>query len=224
MKEAFFIVGLFLLSVKGNAQTDQWRIGLDAGFNVGYLIDIASTSNLKPENFGLHAGLGIQYKLNHLFKLRTGLYYSELNNINEIYSIISFNNDIDTSLATTHFSYLKMPLTTRMSFGNQFRVNVVLGGYAAVLLNQYDRYEKSRFFLDEKINNMDFYKSFDFGLIGGMGLSYEIKKKYVVSIEQRYDLGIYDIAQEVPNQMQITFPRTYTAATLLGLWINIGKE
>ncbi len=91
-------------------------------------------------------------------------------------------NDLKINVAQ-RFYYLDLPLTAKYLFryDKPFRILVQGGGFGGFLMYaendfQFDQYASGRDFKLLKLNSTDRMKSFNFGVVGGLGAYYKIGK------------------------------------------------
>jgi hypothetical protein len=191
----------------------QFFVGVEGGPNLNYL----TTSNAS-EPFtqydgmhGLNIGIPVGYQFFDWLALETAPTYIQKN-----YDIV--RTGFFTGVYQKNYNkYLQLPLNLRFSFGGkEIRGFVDLGGYAAYwmsgrikgveanILNEVDTaydtvnptsilgenygysYNQSYPFNSTKDNRLEL------GLIGGAGVSYELKRMYTFYVEGRYFRAMTD--------------------------------
>lgn len=134
---------------------------------------------------GISVGAGARYSLLDWFSTQAELLYA------------TRGSDVDMggdTIGTFYFTYLELPVLARVRYpfsGDAVRPRLsiyALGGPSVSLLIGAER--------EDGAGRSDLEKSalhtFDLGLIGGLGVAWEITPDWVVSFEARYDRGFTD--------------------------------
>lgn len=102
------------------------------------------------------------------------------------------------------FTYIQLPVMTHIYFGSQkFRGFVNLGPSVSFMLqdkitsnfNYRNTSEVTNFPQDRRTQQLDLavYRKFDYGITGGGGIEFRMRRKYSFMIEARYYFGIANV-------------------------------
>jgi len=186
MKKHIFkysIIALFIafaLPFNAKAQTGErvWSIGLEAGPNFskhGWDLD---ETNFKT---GFVVGGNLTYSVLNTYGVTGKLLYAQKG--------AELNNTKST------LNYVEIPVVGRLFFNKEgpFRPNLFAGPSFGFLTGV-----KSQSGSGERVtvnNYKDTYKTFDFGITGGLGLNYEIAPETRILVDFRYTYGLSDISK-----------------------------
>jgi hypothetical protein len=196
MKKHIFrysIIALFIafaLPFSAKAQTGEriWSIGLEAGPNFskhGWDLD---ETNFKT---GFLVGGNLTYSIRDTYGFTGKLLYAQK------------GAELNSTKST--LNYVEIPIVARLFFNKQgpFRPNFFAGPSFGFLTGV-----KSQTGNGDKVtvdNYKDTFKTFDFGLTGGLGLNYEIAPETRLLVDFRYTYGLSDVsksnASSVNNQV-----------------------
>lgn len=122
------------------------------------------------------------------------------------------------NIGTFYFTYLELPVLARVPFpfqGDTIRPPLsgyaLLGASASYLIGAENVDGAGRNDLDKNALH-----TFDFGVIGGLGVAWEVTPEWVVSLEARYDQGLFEPFSNAPANA----PETTNRAFLLTLGID----
>ncbi len=180
----------FALPFNAKAQTGErvWSIGLEAGPNFSKHGWDADDTNFKT---GFLVGGNLTYSVRNTYGFTGKLLYAQ--------------KGAEQGNAKSTLNYVEGPSVGRFFFNKEgpFRPNIFAGpsfGFLTGVKGQVGNGNKET--LD---NYKDFYKTFDFGLTGGLGLNYEIAPETRILVDFRYTYGLSDIsksnASSVNNQV-----------------------
>lgn len=180
----------FALPFTAKAQTGErvWSIGLEAGPNFAKHGWDLNETNFKT---GFLIGGNLTYSIRNTYGFTGKLLYAQKG--------AELNNTKST------LNYVEIPIVARMFFNKQgpFRPNIFAGPSFGFLTDV-----KSRTGNGDRVtvdNYKDTFKTFDFGLTGGLGLNYEIAPETRLLLDFRYTYGLSDIsksnASSVNNQV-----------------------
>jgi Outer membrane protein beta-barrel domain len=154
------------------------RAGIKGGLNISnlYLNDVTDEN----ARLGLHAGIYGQLVSSDVFALQTELLFSTKGS-HAKYSDGAFQQEVKYNL-----NYLDLPVLAVFKIGELVELHA--GGYASYLLNANISYSGDLANgLDEV--DQDNLKSFDYGLVGGVGFNFGN-----IQIGARYNLGLVELA------------------------------
>jgi len=92
-----------------------------------------------------------------------------------------------------HFDYLSLPLLFKVSLGNKIKVFANTGPCFSYMMNQslYFKPKSGKVYkLDGETND---FKSYDLGILFGLGMSIPIRDRFLFSVEIRDNLGLMGI-------------------------------
>ena len=188
----------------------QWSLGLRGGWTYNNVT--RSNSGRIDETFssqsGFEAGIQASYSFTQWFALRADLSYMQrshrmdrnLNYLEPVYT--KYRN-----------SYLMLPLMADFSFGGEkLRGHALLGGYAGYWLQSHVKgktYWMTDYYVyfndfdeNREFNNED--RRFTAGLVGGIGLSYDIADHWSLNLDALY---YYDLVSFRKGYEHLSDPR-----------------
>ena len=203
-KKMFAMLGISALLCVTKVHA-QLYVGVEAGANRNYLITNASDKpffGYQPSN-GYSIGIPVRYQFPSL---------SWFGGIEAIPTYVQKNYRIQRTEAysgeyqQTDNNYLELPVVAQFRFGGKLNKHqslygiLNLGGFAGYWLNghvqgttlspmdlvNYQTYDESYTFNSTRDNR------FEYGGIAGVGLQYVLNKKYVISVEGRYNATMSD--------------------------------
>ena len=169
----------------------QWSFGVKAGVACS-TVDIKHWDN--KQKVGLLAGGVVSYELSEQFDLQGELFYANRGYKTDIYLEVSDKNPHDWKFS---LSYLNLPLLLKWYPIGQ-GVYVEAGpqvGYLRDNSNDIEGWPK-----DESLDQNPWgdYKRWDFGLVGGIGYSFNMG----LFVDVRYDLGLTNVLKECTSKQR----------------------
>ncbi len=180
------IAFLMISSIGANAQ--DFHYGIKSGANFAVQSEIANYFDNNNIRTGLSAGAFGNYGINNWLTLQAELNYDQKGG--------------NTETTTNKYDYLTVPVLAKFSLGksdrSDLRFNINVGPYAGYLLNAESDIEGVT--TDLKDNT----EGFEFGAIGGFGVSYPIANNKIV-FDVRMGLGLtsYDKVDSDPSNKYI---------------------
>lgn len=159
-------------------QGNKLKLGCEGGLSLASMWINGEHQKLKV---GGQFGLYTQIPLNETVSFKTGLYLEQKGAHINLYSLAGAE-----SKAILALKYLTIPVLVRADFGQEVRFFLNGGPYVGVLLQSYIKEEKT----GNSETNTDRFKKTEWGLAGGVGLSFQLAKKFGLSFEIRDYLGI----------------------------------
>lgn len=213
MKNALITTLLFFLgTVSLHAQTNKWDIGIEGGPNLSTFKDQPSfDADFKVFFSG---GISLQYNTRKIFSLRTGLYYQKKGYQQEIKDIGTSGKVYFSTIITSNYHYLTLPLLARATFGEKVIFFLNAGPYASFLLSQ--RFSSELVEVPVNVNNnkkVNGIKDWDLGAVTGIGIAVPIKS-WLISLEVRNYYGILNT--DAPNYAKT---KRYTNTTDLNIGV-----
>ena len=184
LKKAFIIIAFIATGSGLFAQDLTFSITGQAGVGISDMdIQEIKTDPL----FSYRGGIGVEFNLPKKFFIQTGLDFATKGAKNEINifgpSDCGITNWVKTKV---NMSYLILPLRAgyRLSVSDDVRMNLSFGPYLGVGVGGKINYGDFDTFSD------DFYKRFDAGISGNVGIE---KNRFLLNIN--YDLGLVDYSR-----------------------------
>jgi opacity protein-like surface antigen len=205
MNRLFFILLLVCISLKSfswEVKSDSTIfLGVKGSYRFSKIIGYPGEINylIRPE-----AGVVFTYNMHRELSLKSGLML-----VNNGFSFESvFYDMIDTIgiyKVYSEFSYMGIPLDFSYNFGRKkFNVFISAGMEFNFLLKQRSHAnlpaENNGIPVEPyNVDNIDLYKSFDFGFSLGTGCEYKIKPNIVIFAEAKYHCGIRNFLNNNPS-------------------------
>ncbi len=159
-------------------QAQDARMGVKGGLNISNLyVDDVNDENSR---IGFNAGFYGQILANEFFAIQPELLYTTKGSENEFDGIIDQN-------VKFNLNYLEVPVLAVFKLGKVAEVHA--GGYGSYLLNANVKYIGDIFNGGENLDR-DNFKTFDYGLVGGLGLNFGD-----VQVGTRYNYGLAKLAK-----------------------------
>jgi hypothetical protein len=185
--QSFTIALLLLLSVASLSSVQAQQrvsIGPRLGLNLTDMHGDVSNNSILP---GFTGGLFIMYSdVNH-FGISGDILFSQKG-----YTYDNNNNDFKQRI-----NYLEIPVLARyfLNKTGTFRPNLFVGPAIGFKLNakQNDKTENGRSVAD--YDNSSDFNSVDFGLVGGIGLNFQVGQGKRILFDARYNYGVSDISK-----------------------------
>jgi hypothetical protein len=153
------------------------RVGIKGGLNVSNLyIDNVNDENAR---FGFNGGLYGQILSTEAFAIQPELLFSTKGSQADYGGIIN-------STVRFNLNYLDLPVLAVIKLGPSAEIHA--GAYASYLLSANINYEGNIGSGTERLDR-DQFKTFDYGLVGGLGLNFG-----AVQIGARYNYGLVKLA------------------------------
>jgi long-subunit fatty acid transport protein len=192
MKKIIAIVFFGFISINSMAQSN-FSFGINAGATYS---SFRGNPQIEAFNAGVDflVGISLEYKLKERLSLIANINYDRKTASQSLYTEIIENPDDPGFYGDMKIKFknqfISMPVMAKYKFGtdNSFYLN---GG----LLISYML--KSQLWNDYDDVNTDFtdnYKKLDFGLVFGLGKSFELKNNNKISVELRENLGLNNIS------------------------------
>lgn len=191
------LIGIIFLSILSyNTASAQWQIGAKTGADVTTIT--RSQAGRVDEEYssqsGYDFGISGRYQFNDWFAVRADLELLQRNH--RMDRNLNYLEPVYTKHTNT---YLQLPVMADFSFGGKkLRGHLYAGGYVGSWLTVKTS-GVSYWMTDFNINFTDFDESYNFtdedrrfnaGLTGGVGISYDINKKWRIEADAIYD---YDL-------------------------------
>lgn len=211
------IVPLFVLVfsfIQSHAQTGKLQLGIEGGPDISTVINSGITTI--GFNGGYFGGITGLYKLNDMASIKAGIDYDVIG----FTHVLAFSSDDGNTIQAENYThtldYIQIPIMTRISFGEDVKFFMNGGPYFAYLLNANGYSPGIGTIPSNNMTETSYFKSFDLGLTGGIGLSIPLKKGWIIELEARGNLGALNASNNNPllNGMSI---ENVSGALLVGL-------
>lgn len=228
---------LFFATNFAQAQEGKIELGIEGGPSLTNLRGPQEKFKYNGIPLGF-AGITFQYHFSKMISLKTGLSYdpkafTAAFEIDEPFSSIDGKHSFSQRL-----DYLTLPVMIRFQVGKKVHFFANAGGYLGILLvsstggttmhdNEYFSHTSSFSYKSIIIKNEHSYSAFDFGASGGLGIGVPIKKRWIISLEARGNLGLSNIQNKSSELYQNRgTATTYSTGLLLGVsyWLNPSDE
>jgi hypothetical protein len=201
---------LFLLSLAvgvANRADAQARAGIKGGLNVSNLyIDNVDDENAR---YGFNVGLYGQLLSSDRFALQPELLFSTKG------SKAEYGGLIDQTVKF-NLNYLDLPVLAVFKLGKSAEIHV--GPYASYLLNANISYSGDVANGTDEVDK-DQLKSYDFGLVGGLGLNFG-----AIQVGARYNYGFVEIADSNAAESFLGNSKNSNAQLYVAFNLNQDKE
>lgn len=172
------------------AKAQNSYVGIKGGMNLSYLtVDDADENNILP---GFQAGVFGRIGVNDKIGLQPELLFS-MKGVKTVYSEQFMGVDVAEGETKLNVNYIDIPVYLTLNFTEA--LNVHFGPYMGVLLNAKGSTDteilNSIDINEEEEIDRDEYNPVDFGLSGGVGLSFE---PLVLGVN--YSMGLRQVAKE----------------------------
>jgi len=174
----------FSSRVQAQASDNVWSIGLEAGPSFSKYGQDASSSDFKT---GFLLGANLNYSIRNTYGFTGKLLYAQKG---------AKQGNVKQTL-----NYIEVPIVARAFFNRdgKFRPNLFAGPSFGFLTGA-----KSKTGSADRVdidNYESIFKTFDFGLTGGIGLNYEIVPDTRILVDFRYTHGLTDIAESAASKV-----------------------
>lgn len=189
MKQSILVALSLLFAIFLKAQTTETekgflnsKFGIKVGLNLSnlYVKDVSSENS----KIGFQVGLLAKTPIATYFSIQTELLYSLKG------AQLEYNLPFLKEKASFNLNYIELPILAVFNIGKNFNLHV--GPYVSYLagVNVKNKTENGNFDFNKEINKNNF-KSFDYGLAGGVGLDVD---NFAFGI--RYNYGLNAIGKE----------------------------
>lgn len=207
MKTYFACILLIICTLNLSAQS-KFSVGIEGGGGVSF----KSPNIIYSPHSCYNLGANFNYALTESFSVQTGLSYEDKRTRNEFLISDSLGNPLYDYNIVSSSDYLSIPLMVRKSLGQKVKFMMSAGLNFGFLLGEEAK---------DLNNNMasttaaGYYKTFDLGLLLGVGTIIPLSERINLNCELRNNLGLTDMRNDRPeNSSKDFFNATYL---LLGL-------
>ncbi|MDQ3102155.1 MAG: PorT family protein [Bacteroidota bacterium] len=218
-----FLLGILVLTTVDliHGQANRFDIGIEGGPSRTFLQGNTLIDDLHEPTLGYSGGLFFQYSFRKVVSLRTKIAFERKGSVLHLPLVDIHGNLIDDVTTNANFNYLTIPLLLRATFGKKVQYFMNAGAYWGYLLKQTFVTKGSKL-PETTSDNTALHKRSDMGISAGVGLALPIARDFLLSIEVRHNLGMYNIsAVPVINDGVI---RTNSTDLLLGFTYKFGQR
>lgn len=188
MKKVLLVLIVSLgINVIAEAQS-KWSFGPNAGIGSSW---ISKMQNSKSKLAG-NAGLSFVYSAAEHFGI----------GIDAKYSIEGGKSELSNNTYSLDLNYLRIPLKAIYFFndyGNKLRPKIAVGPSFGFLTSAHQKLETGSATSSYDRDVKSAYNSFDFGVLGSVGLNYRLVKNTWFNADVTYTHGISDIAKSTDS-------------------------
>lgn len=166
-------------------------------------------------------GVYVQYNCRRVFSIRTGWYYDRKGTGFETPTVVDSLRFVNVR-AKSKFNYATVPLLFGFRFGETVRFFANVGPYAAFLLQQttyVPPVEDAPVVITDDTRH---FRNTEFGLAVGLGVSYPVTDRMVLSAELRNHLGLTQINDNYISESKSV--RTNALNLMLGVAYKLGPQ
>ncbi len=190
-----FTIALIFNSYLISAQSNKINIGLEGGFG-GASMRGNYLSNGDNMKLGTSGGLIIQYNLKSFLSLKTGIYIENKGSSEKVQGTNQLGQNTKIFRINENFQYLSIPVLLKATFGkNKLNYFINVGPSANLLIKQIEHYDAFENIPGRTTDYTSKFKKMEYGIVGGIGVSYTLKQKFICSVELRDNLGLTSISK-----------------------------
>jgi len=185
-----FLISLMILGNAGflNGQSNTNDIGIEGGPSLSIIYAKTGMYSHSRFSVGGVSGVFYQYNFNKIFSLKTAISYERKG-----CRLESKSDQVPAGDLIYNFDYLSLPLLFKVSAGQKIKFFANAGPCFSYLLNQ-SMYLKPKTGKTYKLgNDPNSYKSYDLGILFGIGMSVPIQDRFLISVEIRDNTGLMSI-------------------------------
>lgn len=173
------------------------RLRIQAGSNLADIkISGSDDSGISQKsNVGISFGMGYEMPLSYSVSFLPELIYTQKG------TAFSEQNQYGSYRVNMNLNYLQMPLLMKVGAGSgDVRPYIVAGPYVAVKVSTKASIEKTtgmyQGFTSEGDDEIEGIKTFDYGLLSGVGMDFSVSPKTSLGVSARYELGLANIVKD----------------------------
>ncbi|MBL7922817.1 MAG: PorT family protein [Bacteroidia bacterium] len=222
MKKAIFLVLLISLSIQTPAQKNFVQVGLLAGPSWVNLYGNPFIETFLEPEFRFTGGPTVYYPFHKHFAVKSNLFFESKGSGGILPLFDEAGEPLGIHETEVHYNYLTIPLLFDYYFGRRLKGNLTAGPYLGVMLNQNTTYTKpvgGESIVEKGTAN---FIPWDGGLVLGTGGRYTLSKRFTVSIEGRYNIGLTNIVSR-PVMGSLTIYNLSTQI-MLGIFYTPGYQ
>jgi ABC-type antimicrobial peptide transport system permease subunit len=178
-----------------NGQVSKFEIGLEGGPSLTSLRGNDILENFNDPTIGYSGGVTFQYNFPKPISIRTNITYERKGVVAKLNATDINGNPVGEIKTHSNFDYLTVPLLVRLNFGSRLKLFVNAGPYFGYLIKHTSVTEAFNEFPKSTTDNTGNFKRFDVGLTGGLGCGLPLKSNFIMTIEVRHNLGLYNTSE-----------------------------
>jgi opacity protein-like surface antigen len=213
-------VSLYFITANGfRSQSNGVYLGAEGGTGLATLR--GDLYNDMSPLLSYSGGVFVQYNCRRVFSIRTGWYYDLKGSGIETQARVDSLRFVNVR-AKSKFNYATVPLLFGFRFGENMSFFVNIGPYASFLLKQTTYVPSVEGAPVVITDDTRHFRNTEFGAALGLGISYPIANRLVLSAEIRNNLGLTEI-----NDSYITdskSARTNVVNLMLGVAYRLGGQ
>ncbi|WP_299822892.1 porin family protein [uncultured Pontibacter sp.] len=219
MNKILLVLGVVLIlsSTVSFAQSNAIRIGIEGGPNRSSFWgnDFAEKGGYTKKAINFSSGVSFEYHFTDLLSFRSGLAFERKGVTFQVQQIDESRTKFGTATGRSTYDYLTLPLLAKITLGDNPVFFVNAGPYLGYLLKQTNIIEDSDIQPGSREDRTGDNRKLDLGITTGLGAGVKVTDKVLVTMELRYNLGLYNIsAVPVYNNGEV---RTKSANLLIGI-------
>jgi opacity protein-like surface antigen len=220
LQRILIVVSLYFLTANGlRSQNDGVYLGAEGGTGLATLR--GDLYNDMSPLLSYSGGVFVQYNCRRVFSIRTGWYYDLKGTGFETQARVDSLRFVNVR-AKSKYNYATVPLLFGFRFGENISFFVNIGSYASFLLKQTTYVPPVE---DAPVVITDDTRSFrntEFGAALGLGISYPVADRLVLSAEVRNNLGLTEINDNYISESKSV--RTNALNLTLGVAYKLGSQ
>lgn len=172
-----------------NGQTKMNDIGIECGPGLSIIHDKTGMYSHSGFWTGGVSGIFYQYNLSNIFSLKTALFYERKG------SLLASKSDQlpEDGNLIYNFDYINLPLLFKVSIGHRIKFFANSGPCFSYLMNQSVFFQPKTGKSYKLLNETNDFKSYDVGIILGLGVTIPVTKQFIISLEMRDTYGLVSI-------------------------------
>jgi hypothetical protein len=214
MKNVTLVAALATLcsTMSLSGQNKKISFGINAGPNYSFSYGNDASELYNPW-INVSAGVNVQYQLNNIFSVLSGVSYEVKSQRQNFTLTDKMGVEMGEINMAHRFSYVTVPLLLRATFGKNFKVFANAGAFVGCLTNARQVAPPGTYSdaLDQNITGA--YRRFDAGVASGVGVIIPVTQRLQVSGEVRNSFGLYNRQ----SSLATGYNKSNSTALLLGL-------
>jgi hypothetical protein len=220
-KVHLILIASIIFSTTVFGQSKQLNIGVEFGPSYTFLWNDDFISEQNHPTDAYVAGVTFQYNITRLFSLRSNIFYERKGTKSTANIRDNQGNFLGSFTVHNNLNYLTLPVLARLSLGNRMKFFINAGPYIGFLMKQTYVHEAYQAIPEQKYDGTKTYQTIDLGLSGGLGFTIPFSDSFIISLEARNNLGLYNVSKSPIISEGEFF--TNSTNLLLGFAYQFGK-
>jgi opacity protein-like surface antigen len=213
-------VSLYFIAANGlRSQSNGVYLGAEGGAGLATLR--GDLYDNRSPLLSYSGGVFVQYNCKRVFSIRTGWYYDLKGTGFETRAMVDSLRFVNVR-AKSKYNYATVPLLFGFRFGENTSFFVNVGPYAAFLLKQTTHVPPVEDAPVVITDDTRFFRNTEFGAALGLGISYPVDNRLVLSAEIRNNLGLTEINDNYISESKSV--RTNVVNLMLGVAYRLGEQ